>query len=141
MPSITPKLMANLLLAGALILTAAPARSAEVSAPDDAARFLAGLPPAAGSSLASLAKSPMWQDQGRKFNSMLAKMEEDTLSKIRAFSEAQLPEKHQTMLYMFSGPDFLYAATFFPSATTYVLSGREPVGAVPQLTGLPHPVV
>jgi APA family basic amino acid/polyamine antiporter len=140
-PSTISKLMATLLLAGALTLAAAPARSAETSAPDDAARFLAGLPPAADSSLASLTKSPMWREHARHFDSMFGKVEEGTLSKIRAFSEARLPEKHQTMLYMFSGPDFLYAVTFFPSATTYVLSGREPVGAVPQLTDLPHPVV
>ena len=42
------------------------------------------------------------------------------------------------MLYMFSGPDFLYATSFFPSASTYVLSGLEPVGDVPQLTSLPR---
>jgi hypothetical protein len=39
---------------------------------------------------------------------------------------------------MFSGPDFLYATSFFPSASTYVLSGLEPVGDVPQLTSLPR---
>jgi hypothetical protein len=40
------------------------------------------------------------------------------------------------MLYMFSGPDFLYATSFFPNASTYVLAGLEPVGAVPDLTSL-----
>jgi hypothetical protein len=45
------------------------------------------------------------------------------------------------MLYMFSGPDFLYAVSFFPSAATYVLSGLEPVGEVPPLTGLTRPAV
>ena len=40
------------------------------------------------------------------------------------------------MLYMFSGPDFLYATSFFPNASTYVLAGLEPVGAVPELTSL-----
>jgi hypothetical protein len=45
------------------------------------------------------------------------------------------------MLYMFSGPDFLYATSFFPSAKTYVLSGLEPVGDVPQLTSLPRGAV
>jgi hypothetical protein len=40
------------------------------------------------------------------------------------------------MLYMFSGPDFLYANAFFPKATTYVLSGLEPVGTVPDLTAM-----
>ena len=40
------------------------------------------------------------------------------------------------MLYMFSGPDFLYATSFFPNASTYVLAGLEPVGAIPDLTRL-----
>ena len=40
------------------------------------------------------------------------------------------------MLYMFSGPDFLYATSFFPNASTYVLAGLEPVGAVSDLTRL-----
>src|SRR5262249_12917839 len=47
-----------------------------------------------------------------------------------------LTEKHETMLYMFSGPDFLYATSFFPNASTYVLAGLEPTGDIPQLTNL-----
>jgi hypothetical protein len=35
---------------------------------------------------------------------------------------------------MFSGPDALYANTFFPNASTYILCGLEPVGQVPDLT-------
>ena len=31
-------------------------------------------------------------------------------------------------VYMFSGPDFLYANAFFPNASTYILCGIEPVG-------------
>jgi hypothetical protein len=38
---------------------------------------------------------------------------------------------------MFSGPDFLYADTFFPRARTYVFCGIEPVGAPPDVTRLP----
>jgi hypothetical protein len=60
MLSIAPKLMAASLLAGALALNLAPARSAEMATPDDTARFLAGLPPAADSPLASLTKNPSW---------------------------------------------------------------------------------
>jgi hypothetical protein len=37
---------------------------------------------------------------------------------------------------MFSGPDFLYANAFFPNAATYVMSGLEPTGSVPDLTKL-----
>ncbi len=39
---------------------------------------------------------------------------------------------------MFSGPDFLYANTFFPSASTYIFCGLEPVGPVPDVTSLPR---
>ena len=62
------------------------------------------------------------------------------LSKIREFSEKYLTTKHDTVLYMFSGPDFLYATSFFPTASTYVLAGLEPVGKIPELTNL-SPVV
>ena len=37
---------------------------------------------------------------------------------------------------MFSGPDFLYAPSFFPAASTYVLAGLEPVGKIPELANL-----
>ena len=58
------------------------------------------------------------------------------LSKIREFSEKYLTTKHDTVLYMFSGPDFLYATSFFPTASTYVLAGLEPVGKIPELANL-----
>ncbi len=145
MPSTAPKLMASALAAGLLALsmalTAAPARSAETSTPDDTARFLAGLPPAPDSPLASLAKSPAWVEHARDFDSIFGEVDKARLSKVRAFSRERLIDKQQTMLYMFGGPDFLYAVSFFPSASTYVLAGLEPVGDVPQLTGLTRPAV
>ena len=123
---------------GFLALAIAPAKSAETATPDDTARFLAGLPPAPGSPLAALAKDPGWAQHARFFDSIFSREDANTLSKVRAFSKEHLPQQHDTMLYMFSGPDFLYATSFFPSASTYVLSGLEPVGDVPQLTSLPR---
>ena len=124
------------LVAGALALSTAPAQSAATATADDTARFLAGLPPAPESPLAEFTRDPVWQQHARRFDAIFRHEEDTQLSRIRAFSQARLTEKHPTMLYMFSGPDFLYAATFFPTATTYVLSGLEPVGEVPQLTAL-----
>ena len=89
----------------------------------------------------ALAKSPEWAQHARFFDSIFAREDATTLSKVRAFSKEHLTSQHDTMLYMFSGPDFLYATSFFPSASTYVLSGLEPVGAVPQLTNLPRGTV
>jgi hypothetical protein len=136
MPSTVPKLIASALLAAILALTTAPAQSADTATPDDTARFLAGLPPSPDSALAALTKSPAWAQHARFFNSIFDKEDTNTLGKVRAFAAARLTESHPTMLYMFSGPDFLYATSFFPRATTYVLSGLEPVGDIPQLTDL-----
>ena len=129
---------ATALVAGMLTLTTAPAGSAETSTPQDTARFLAGLPPAPDSPLAALTKSRSWEEHARAFNSIFDQEDKATLSKVRAFSEAHLTDKHDTVLYMFSGPDFLYAISFFPHASTYVMAGLEPVGNVPQLTSLPR---
>jgi len=133
--------MAAALLAGALALTLASARGAETATPNDAARFLAGLPPAADSPLAALATSSAWQQHAKHFDALFGRVQSAELAKIAAFSRAQLSDKHDTMLYMFSGPDFLYPTAFFPSASTYVLSGLEPVGDIPQLGSLKRAAV
>ncbi len=124
-----------------LAVSAAPARSAETATADDTARFLAGLPPSANSPLAPLTKDPAWQQHARHFDSIFAREESAKLAKVRAFSKEYLTDKHDTMLYMFSGPDFLYATSFFPNASTYVLAGLEPIGDIPQLTSLSHATV
>lgn len=123
-------------MAVALALGAAPPCSAQPATANDTARFLAGLPPASNSPLVALTNDPIWQQHARHFNFLFAREDSDTLSKVRAFSKEHLPDKHDTLLYLFSGPDFLFATSFFPSASTYVLAGLEPVGAIPQLNGL-----
>jgi hypothetical protein len=135
MRSTVPKIFAAALFA-AMALSAAPARSAELAAPNDTARFLAGLPPDAQSPLAALAKSPEWTEHARFFDSIFKREDAETLSKVRAFGKDHLTPPQDTMLYMFSGPDFLYATSFFPSAKTYVLAGLEPAGLIPQMTEL-----
>ena len=136
-----PKLTAAVLLAVAvaLALTLAPVRAADTATADDTAHFLAGLPPAADSPLAALAADARWQRHARYFDAIFEREDATTLSRVRAFAQEHLADKHDTMLYMFSGPDFLYATSFFPNASTYVLAGLEPVGDVPQLTALKRP--
>jgi hypothetical protein len=124
------------LLASLLALSILPARAADNATPDDTARFLAGLPPAADSPLAPMTKDSSWQQHASAFNAMFAQEDKTHLSKVRAFAKAELPMPHDAMLYMFSGPDALHALALFPDASTYVLSGLEPVGDVPQLTSL-----
>ena len=123
--------------AAAMILAASPgARAAETVTADDTARFLAGLPPSADSPLMPLTRDAAWQHHARFFDTAFAQLEQRQLSKIRAWSAANLAAPRPTMFYMFSGPDFLYADAFYSNATTYVLSALEPPGSVPDLTRL-----
>jgi hypothetical protein len=124
-----------------LTLSAAPTRSSEAVTADDTARFLAGLPVPSNSPLAPITSDPVWLSHARNLNSAFSREESAQFSKIREFSEKYLTEKHDTVLYMFSGPDFLYATSFFPNASTYVLAGLEPVGSVPDLTSLSRSAV
>lgn len=124
-------------LACVLAVSTVPARSADVT-PDDTARFLAGMQPSAESPLAALAKDPSWQRHAKYMDGIFDQTEKRHLSKIRDFAKANLTATHDTMFYMFAGPDALHAVAFFPNATTYVLAGLEPVGNIPALNSLPN---
>jgi hypothetical protein len=115
----------------AIVHTAALAQGAS---PDDIARFLAGMQPSAGSPLAALTRHPGWQRHSKWFESNWATLEKRQLTKVRAWSERHLKDRQQPLFYMFSGPDFLYANAFFSTASTYLMSGLEPVGAIPTAT-------
>jgi hypothetical protein len=119
-----------------LTLSAAPARSSEAVTVDDTARFLAGLTVSLNSPLSTFTNNPAWLSHAHNLNSIFAREESARLSKVGEFSKNYLTEKHDTVLYMFSGPDFLYATSFFPNASTYILAGLEPVGSVPDLMSL-----
>ena len=129
------RMIAAVVTALVLTLSTARAQSPEGSTADDSARLLAGLPPSSNSPLAVLTKNPAWLSFARYFDQIFAKQSAH-LSKVREFSKEYLTDKHDTMLYLFSGPDFLYATSFFPNAATYVLAGLEPVGQIPDLTSL-----
>ena len=123
-------------IAGLLLLAAPPLRAADTVSLNDTARFLAGMPPADESPLAPLTKDRNWQQHASVFNAAFQRVEQSQLARIRAWSSSNLTTARPTMFYMFSGPDFLYANAFYPKAKTYVLSGLEPVGTVPDLTTL-----
>lgn len=57
------------------------------------------------------------------------------LAYLKWFREKEMTQviKAQSILfYPFSGPDILYAQTFFPEADQYVMVGLEPVGSLPK---------
>jgi hypothetical protein len=107
--------------------------------PDDEARFLAGLP-VPNTDLESLSHSPAWTAHSADFNSAWAELDKRQLQTIQTWAPAALAHFYtdtSPVLYLFSGPDFLYAHAFFPNASTYVLCGIEPIGPLPQVEDLP----
>ncbi|HEX9881411.1 MAG TPA: hypothetical protein VGA65_02790 [Hyphomicrobium sp.] len=126
--------LSAVLAAGLLVLSAASAVAG--ASPDDTARLLAGMPPSTASPLALFTQDSSWQRHAKRFDSAWAGLETRQLTKIRAWSKAHIAQRLPVVYYMFSGPDFLYADAFFPDAATYVLSGLEPVGPVPNVEGL-----
>src|SRR3954454_21044392 len=120
-----------------LFTVALPVR-AQTATADDTAKFLAGMMPSADSPLIPLTKDAAWQRHAKFFDNAFAQLEQRQLSKIRAWSDANLAAPRPTMFYMFSGPDFLYADAFYSKATTYVLSALEPSGPVPDVLKLPR---
>ena len=123
------------LIAGAVLVAGAHGLArAQGASPDDVAKFLAGMQPSAGSPIAPLTRSQGWQRHAKWFDSNWDTLDKRQLSKIRAWSQRHLKDRTNTLYYMFSGPDFLYATAFYPEANTYLMAGLEPVGAIPVVT-------
>ena len=123
-----------------LLLVFAQAAAAETAAAvataDDTAKILAGMQPSADSPLASYTKDGSWQQHAKRFDAAWAALDKRQLSKIKAWSTQYLPPRKPAVFYFFSGPDFLYADAFYPGADTYVMAALEPVGEIPDLTGM-----
>ena len=112
---------------------AASASETTGATPNDTARLLAGLPPTPGSDLQRFVRTASFQNHAREFSQAWERLESKQLAKIRTWVAEQMPPAKPTLFYFFSGPDFLYANAFYPNATTYVMSGLEPVGAIPRV--------
>jgi hypothetical protein len=120
------------------LLCLASAYGDDAASTNDTARFLAGLP-VRETPLEALSRNQAWVDHATDFDKAWKELESRQLGKIRTWSADFLTDASNDkgpMLYMFSGPDILYAQAFFPNASTYVLAGLEPVGPVPDLQHL-----
>jgi hypothetical protein len=126
------------LLVSIAVHASPPALGADAASPDDTARFLAGMPIGANSPLMPQVSDPSWQKHAKLFEDTWKGLDERQLSNIRTWTAKTIAEPRKTLFYFFSGPDFLYANAFFPSADTYVLAGLEPVGRIPDVTQLPR---
>jgi hypothetical protein len=119
------------------------------SAPDtsnvqNVAAYLAGLEPKAETPLAALAAQPTWQAFAKDQDKSWAKYRATHTDRMNKWAATELDSVRQattTLFYPFSGPDFLNAFTLFPTASTYVMFGLEPVGSVPSRENLANPAI
>ncbi len=126
-----------LCLFSAVVFAAVPVLAGG-AAPNDTARFLAGMNAVAGTPLEPLTKEKAFARYAESFDHAWAELEARQLSKVRTWSSENLTKQQPTLFYMFSGPDFLYANAFFPKADTYVMAGLELPGEIPDIAALPE---
>jgi hypothetical protein len=70
----------------------------------------------------------------KNFNKRWTTFDSSCLTNLRNFGANEISKvvkRQSTLFYPFSGPDILYAQTFFPEADKYVMIGLEPVGSLP----------
>jgi hypothetical protein len=83
--------------------------------------------------------TPEWQDYAQQLDGEWRGLEHTRLNAMKTWQAtelADLTEKSSTVFYPFSGPDVLYADTFFPKSKVLMMAGLEPVGTVPDLKKL-----
>ncbi len=117
-----------------------PQASAEVKTPEppigrfnDVALYLAGMKLSDTSGLYSLTKNATWINYASVTSGTWKHFSATKIKKITDWARAEIPDitrNCRTLFYPFSGPDFLYAHSFFPHSDTYILVGLEPVGYV-----------
>ena len=76
----------------------AAAAQAQTATPDDTAKFLAGLRPAAASPLAPLTQDRSWQAHADRFNGVFSRVENRQLQPVRAWSRAKLTSPRVRLL-------------------------------------------
>lgn len=102
----------------------------------DIAYTLAGLASKGGTTQASVTSTEAYDNHQKVFADIWKQVDETQLSRARKFGATNVDGNWNTtggLFYPFSGPDFLYANTFFPNVNYYVLAGLEPSGEVPNL--------
>lgn len=88
-----------------------------------------------------LIKNKDYLNFSNSFNTRWKKYDTTRIQKLKAFQTNVLNKNvkpTKTLFYPFSGPDILYAHTFFPDVEHYIMIGLEPVGTLPKFTNNPE---
>jgi hypothetical protein len=100
----------------------------------DIANFIAGKKEFKTQLVTELAKDSVWIKYASKTNQNWQKLDTNRHLAVSHWVNKQLnsiTSENYNLFYPFSGPDFLNADLFFPTADTVTMFGLEPVGSIP----------
>jgi len=105
---------------------------------DDIAKFIAGIPTR---KFAKIQDLPFYRSHAEWVEKTWTNTIKVRLDPIKTWVEAEkitTPADSCTLFYPFSGPDFLYASTFFPHCKSYLMFGLENPGNLPKIDEIPE---
>ena len=133
------------ILAAGLLVTLGAAAQAPTGAPapdanrlDSTARLLAGLPPSHPEH-AGFAEQASWTEHSKAMQASWARVQKAQMNPLLAWRAKEIPQAcpvGSTLLYPFSGPDFLNAWWLFPGCSRMVFFGLEAPGRVPNIEAM-----
>ena len=100
-----------------------------------AAQFMAGLPDAPQ----ALVQTAAWKEHAEFMRSAWSRLSTRQVAAMSIWRDAELGRacpSGGTLMYPFSGPDFLNAQWLFPGCGTFIMFGLEPIGEVPNLEAM-----
>lgn len=106
---------------------------------NDTALILAGLRAPLESELADRIDVEALEAHRRALGQSFAQLRQQQIEPVTRFARAELGDSASSpkrVYYPFSGPDALYLLTLFPDAENSILTGLEPIGQVPDFSGL-----
>jgi hypothetical protein len=102
------------------------------------ARLIAGLPPTHADH-SDLARTRAWREHSQAMQASWSRVRDGQRAALTAWRDAEIPRgcpSGRTLLYPFSGPDFLNAHWLFPGCENLVLFGLERIGEVPDIAAM-----
>ncbi len=103
------------------------------------ARFYAGIGQDSASSIQYIDTNKIWIRHHEKFTQFWDSATTTRINPMTEFAHSELQilaDSVHSLLYPFSGPDFLHANIFFPNTQKIVMFGLERVGNVPEVADL-----
>lgn len=89
------------------------------------------------SPLAANENNPAWVKHAKFIDQSWESFATGRLARMREWASQELSSATSTtVFYPFSGPDFINVFTLFPHAKTYLMVALEPVGEIPDFSGL-----